>query len=167
MSVGCGCGCASADRLAQQGGIVYATIMAPEVVVDTNVLVAALRSRRGASHKLLQSVGTDKFHIHVSVPLVLEYESVAKRLVDETPVTAQAVDDVIDYLCSIAGRWKIYYLWRPFLRDSRDDMVLELAVASGASRIVTFNTADFSGAEKFGIELRTPKEFLKEIGEIP
>jgi putative PIN family toxin of toxin-antitoxin system len=141
--------------------------MAPEVVVDTNVLVAALRSRRGASHKLLQLVGTDKFNIHVSVPLVLEYESVAKRLVGETTVTAQAVDDVIDYLCSMAGRWKIYYLWRPFLRDSREDMVLELAVAAGASRIVTFNTADFSGAEKFGIELRTPKEFLKEIGEIP
>jgi len=67
----------------------------------------------------------------------------------------------------VGQRFKIYYLWRPFLSDPKDDMVLELAVTSNADSIVTCNKADFKGADQFGLELITPKELLKQIGELP
>lgn len=141
--------------------------MIPAVVLDTNVIVSSLRSSRGASHRLLRLVGARRFKIHVSVPLILEYESAAKRLIGQGPLTEEDIEAVIDYLCSVAGRTEVFYLWRPYLRDPADDMVLETAVAATASRIITFNKDDFAGSEKFGVELRTPAEFLREIGEIP
>jgi len=63
--------------------------------------------------------------------------------------------------------YKIYYLWRPFLRDPKDDMVLELAVTSNADSIITFNKADFKGADQFGLGLIIPKGLLNQIGELP
>jgi len=138
-----------------------------QIVIDTNVLVAALRSRRGASYRLLRLVDGGKFTIHVSVPLVLEYEDVAKRLLEDILLTEQDIDDILDYLCAIANRHQVFYLWRPFLRDPKDDMVLELAVAADCDFIVTFNKRDFHGADRFGLRVVTPKEFLVEIGELP
>jgi putative PIN family toxin of toxin-antitoxin system len=138
----------------------------PQIVVDTNVLVAALRSRRGASHRLLRLIDRGKFEINVSVPLVLEYEAAAKGILHETALTARDIDDIIDYLCAIANRRDVYYLWRPFSRDPKDDMVLELAVAASCEVIVTFNKRDFRGAESFGISVLSPGEFLREIGEL-
>lgn len=138
------------------------------VVLDTNVLIAALFSRRGASFRLMQLVGSGQFEICVSVPLVLEYEAVAKRW--EPPKIAlseQDIDDIIDYLCSVAYHHAVYYLWRPLLKDAHDDMVLELAVSGDCSFIVTHNVSDFEGAERFGIEVVTPKEFLEKIGALP
>jgi putative PIN family toxin of toxin-antitoxin system len=135
-----------------------------EIVMDTCVLVSALRSRRGASHLLLRSIDSGKFTINVSVPLVLEYEAVCKRFIGETALTEEDIDAILDYLCRVATHRSVHYLWRPFLSDPNDDMVLELAVAAGCDCIVTFNVRDFAGAEKFGIQLRRPQEFLTEIG---
>jgi hypothetical protein len=73
----------------------------------------------------------------------------------------------LDYLCSVATRREIFFLWRPFLRDREDDLVLELAVEASCDFIVTYNKRDFEGAEKFGIRVVTPKEFLEERGLIP
>jgi putative PIN family toxin of toxin-antitoxin system len=137
------------------------------VVIDTNVLVVALRSERGASYKLLTLVESEKFSIHFSVPLVLEYEDVAKRLLEDIPLTEQDIDDILDYLCTVAQRQQVFYLWRPFLKDPKDDMVLELAVAANCDFIVTYNKRDFRGAKRFGLHVVTPKEFLEEIGELP
>lgn len=138
-----------------------------QVVIDTNVLIAALQSRRGASFKLLMLVGNaEKFEISVSVPLVLEYEDVAKRLLGQILLTEQDIDDIVDYLCQVGQHRKIYYLWRPLLKDPKDDMVLELAVTASCNFIITFNTRDFSGIEPFGIRVVTPQEFLREIGEL-
>jgi predicted nucleic acid-binding protein len=75
----------------------------------------------------------------------------------------QAVEAVIDYHCATARHHEIFFLWRPFLPDPKDDMVLELAVAAGCTRIVTFNKRDFRGVEQFGISTRTPAEFLSEV----
>lgn len=141
--------------------------MVPRIVMDTNVLVAALRSRNGASFRLLSIVDSGKFELAISVPLVLEYEAAAKKHLRATGLSASDVDAIIDYICSIAGHYKIYYLWRPFLPDAKDDMVLELAVVSNASYIVTYNGADFKGIEKFGLRAITARDFLREIGEIP
>ena len=139
----------------------------PQIVIDTNVLIAALRSRQGASHRLLLLTGTDRFEICVSVSLMLEYEDAAKRLVGETPLTESDIDDILDYLCAVARREQVFYLWRPFLKDPGDDMVLELAVTAGCDFIVTYNKKDFSGVERFGLGVLTPREFLEQIGELP
>ncbi|MFZ5477351.1 MAG: PIN domain-containing protein [Myxococcota bacterium] len=137
------------------------------VVLDTNVLIAALRSRRGASFRLLSLVGTGRFDIALSVPLVLEYEGVANRLLPEIGISAGEVGDILDYLCSVAIRRPVFFLWRPTLPDPKDDMVLELAVDAGAPVIITFNGRDFAGAERFGVRVLTPREYLQEIGAIP
>lgn len=73
---------------------------------------------------------------------------------------------MIDYLCSIGNLWKIFYLWRPFLKDPKDDMILELAVVSRSKYIVTYNCKDFDGSNQFDVGVLTPKEFLIKIGVI-
>lgn len=145
-------------------GIAYNTIVRLRIVLDTNVLISALRSRKGASFRVLGLVGTGYFQISLSVPLVLEYESAAKRMSKFIGLTHSDIDDVIDYLCYVAKHQDIFYLWRPFLRDPLDDMVLELAVASSSDIIVTHNIRDFTRIEQFGIQAITPQQFLKEIG---
>ena len=134
-----------------------------KVVLDTNVLVAGLRSNQGASFQILRRVGTGQFAIALSVALVLEYEETLKRQLDALDLSARDVDDVIDYLCSDADLTEIFFLWRPCLRDADDDMVLELAVAGQCDAIVTFNVRDFKPADRFGMRVLTPPQFLKEI----
>jgi len=133
------------------------------VVFDTNVLVAAIRSRRGASFELLSRVGTDAFELVVSVPLVLEYEAALLRHIAESRLTETDVLDLIDYLCSVAVRQEVFYLWRPFLRDPGDDMVMELAVTAGCEAIVTHNIRDFRGARRFGLRVVTPGMYLQQL----
>ena len=137
-----------------------------QIVIDTNVFVSALRSKSGASFKLLALVGANQqFETNLSVPLVLEYEDVANRQSHINGLSAHDISDILDYLCSVANRRQIYFLWRPFLKDPKDDMVLELAVEAQCKYIVGFNKRDFAGVEKFGLRVLTPQEFLKEIGE--
>ena len=145
-------------------GIAYDTAMSPRIVIDTNVLVSALRSSRSASHRLLMLAGGPDFEIALSVPLVLEYEDVAKRMTDVTGLSDSDIDDIIDYLCSVAHLQEIHFLWRPVLRDSRDDQVLELATEAGCSLVVTHNISNFEGSERFGVTAITPGEFLRSIG---
>jgi len=138
-----------------------------EVVIDTNMLVSALKSKRGASFKVLTLIGQSKFDINLSVPLILEYEDVAKRLIGETALNEEDINDILDYICSVSSCREIFYLWRPFLKDPKDDMVLELAVTSNCDMIITYNKKDFKGVEKhFGIRLLSSKELLFEIGEL-
>ncbi len=133
----------------------------PQVVLDTNVLVAALRSARGASHRLLSRIGTGAFDLHLSVPLLFEYEDALAR--SEHGIPAELRETVLDYVCAVAKHQEIYFLWRPWLRDPGDDMVLEVAVAGGCSRIVTFNVADFTGIDRFNLRAVTPRTFLGEL----
>ena len=133
-------------------------------MIDTNIIIAAQRSKRGASAKLMSLVGTGLFEIHVSVPLVLEYEEVLLRQRISLGLTEDDVGDLVDGFCTLAHHHKIYFLWRPSLRDKRDELILELAVAAGCNWIITYNRKDFVGAEKFGIRVIEPKAFLQEIG---
>ena len=137
-----------------------------QIVLDTNVLLSGLKSRKGASFRVLQLLDSGRFEINLSVPLVLEYEDVCRRPLRGVPFEDEDVDDTIDYLCQIGNRREIYYLWRPSLTDPGDEMILDLAVASAAD-IVTFNIADFDGAAQFGIRALTPGQFLREIGAQP
>ncbi|MCI0444283.1 putative toxin-antitoxin system toxin component, PIN family [bacterium] len=136
----------------------------PRIVIDTNVFLSALKSSKGASFQLLFLIGEGRFETSVSVPLVLEYEHAALKSAD-LKISAQEIDDIIDYICKVSHRHKVFYLWRPFLKDPNDDFVLELAVGSQSDFIITFNKVDFRGVEKFGIRVATPKEFLAMIGE--
>ena len=136
------------------------------IVIDTNVFISALRSRRGASFKLLSMLGGSAFEISVSVPLVLEYEALAKRQARALGLDSTTIDDILDYVCQVARRREIFFLWRPYLKDPNDDLVLELAVESESEFIITYNRRDFAGIETFGIKVLTPKEFLQKLGEI-
>jgi predicted nucleic acid-binding protein len=87
-----------------------------------------------------------------------------KDRVDDLGQTEDEIGDILDYLCAVSVCQTVFYLWRPFLPDSKDDMVLELAVASGARFLVTHNTRHFGGAERFGIKVATPAELLEKLG---
>lgn len=134
----------------------------PLVILDTNVLVAAIRSRHGASYRVLERLGTGAFEIAVSVPLILEYEDAMLRR--RGVLSEQDVRNVVDYVCGVARRQKIFYLWRPLLRDPKDDMVAEVALAAGARAVVTHNRRDFVEIERFGVRVFSPQEFLRTIG---
>jgi putative PIN family toxin of toxin-antitoxin system len=139
----------------------------PQVVIDTNVLIAAQRSKRGASSKLMSLIGTNRFNIHVSVPLVFEYEATLIQHSEQLELTPEDVADIVDALCALAVPHKIYFLWRPYLRDRKDELVLELAVTARCDHIITYNQRDFRGAEMFGIRISDPRTFLQAIGELP
>ena len=137
----------------------------PQIVLDTNVLISAQRSQRGASSRLLSLLGLGYFEIHLSVPLVLEYEDVLMRHYVSFGLTQDDITDLIDAICALSKLHKIYYLWRPYLRDLGDEFILDLAVTAKCDYIVTFNQRDFIGVEKFGIGVVSPNELLKLIGE--
>ncbi|MGF1601810.1 MAG: putative toxin-antitoxin system toxin component, PIN family [Thermosynechococcaceae cyanobacterium] len=137
----------------------------PQVVLDTNILIAGLRSRRGSAFQILQLVGTGCFDIHLSVPLVLEYREVLLRELPNLYITADDIETVLEFHCSIATRHRIFFLWRPFLSDPEDDMVLELAVKAGCDSVVTYNVRDFIGIERFGLQTISPSKFLQSLGE--
>ncbi len=135
------------------------------VVVDTNVLISALKSKDGASYKLLLSLADNQFLPNISVPLFVEYESVAKRVGLLSNLDKADIDSILDYFISQSNIRKIFYLWRPFLKDQKDDLVLEVAVESQSKFIITFNKNDFRGCEKyFGIKIVTPQEFMNLRG---
>jgi putative PIN family toxin of toxin-antitoxin system len=136
-------------------------------VIDTNVLVAALLSNLGASHRLLRLVGDHQWQINLSVPLVLEYEQTLKRVCTGGALSGDDIDSVLHFLCANANLRPIFFLRRPLLPDPKDDFVLELAVESRADFVLTFNTRDFVDADRFGVRVISPREFLAIIGEAP
>lgn len=135
------------------------------IVIDTNVMVSGLQSSLGYSHKLLEMLPDADFNVCISVPLVLEYEAQLKKHLPRDIYTDDDIDGFIDFICSIAKKTSIYYLWRPYLKDPFDDHVLELALASESRYIVTFNKKDFSNTDQYGISVVTPKEFISILGE--
>jgi putative PIN family toxin of toxin-antitoxin system len=134
-----------------------------DVVLDTNVLVAAFRSSVGASYQLLQTLEGRKWRPVVSPARAFEYEAVLKRGTAGTDLSLQDIDDFIEYLCTRSLLVQIYFRWRPTLSDADDDRILEVAVRTRAA-VVTFNGKDFLGAERFGIRVIRPKELLALIG---
>ena len=145
-------------------GTIGDTMPLRRIVLDTNVLVSALRSRRGASFGVLTAVGRGRFEHVVTVPLVLEYEDVLRRP-GVVPISAAAAGDVIDYLCATGIQQSVHFLWRPKLPDVKDDMVLEAAVNGACSHIVTHNLRDCELARSLRITPMAPNRFLDLIEE--
>ena len=138
------------------------------IVLDTSVLVAAVRSRNGASFQLISMLPSEQFEIALSVGLYLEWQAVLTRTEHLPPgATVDAALGFLRYLASIAYLQEVYFLWRPFLRDPDDDMVVECAVASGSTYIVTHNVRDFRGVEELGVKAIPPAEFLNFLRASP
>lgn len=135
-------------------------------VLDTNVIVAGLRSPTGASAALIDRALHRTFTPLLSVALTLEYEAVccdpAQRIV--SGLSEADVRTVISALCRVAEPIVTRFLWRPQLRDPADEMVLEVAINGHADALVTFNRRDFGAAPaRFGIAVLSPQEALKRI----
>jgi putative PIN family toxin of toxin-antitoxin system len=133
------------------------------VILDTNVLYAGLYSSEGASFQILRAIERGQIQIILSTTLLFEYEDILHRKKSELGLSEQQIEAILDNLCRLGDHQKIYYLWRPFLQDPKDDHILEVAIASQTNIIVTYNIRDFKGIDKFGIRTITPKQLLKEI----
>lgn len=132
------------------------------VVLDTNVLVAALRSPLGASAALLRQLPSSRWMPAISVPLYCEYCDVLSRpgMVSNV-LTHQDVLAFCRLVAALSYEQPIYFLWRPFLPDPKDDHLLEVAFAAGASHLITYNLKDFRGTQEFGVTCLTPVDFLR------
>ena len=140
--------------------------MAVSYVLDTDVVVAALRSDRGASRQLLLAALDRRFELLLSVPLMLEYEAVLSRPqhLAASGLSGAEVGRVFDDLAAVARPVRLAFRWRPRLPDPDDDMVLETAINGRASAIVTFNQRDFADAGKeFNCAVILPAAALKQI----
>ncbi len=137
---------------------------AANVVLDTNVLIAALKSKKGGSYKLLMAIDDDLYIPNISVPLFLEYEAITKKKGMLPDLSEEDIDNILNFLLKKSHIRKIFFLWRPFLKDPKDDLVLEVAVKSQSDFIITFNKKDFRNIDKFGVQAVTPKEFLIQKG---
>ena len=133
-------------------------------MLDTDVMVAAIRSDSGASRQLLLAGLSKRYSLLLSVPLIIEYEAVMTRFdhLISAGITAADVNLLLDTVVSVAEPVRLAFLWRPVLKDPDDDMVLETAVNGHADRLVTFNRKDFAIAEKqFGIVTCSPGDAWK------
>lgn len=133
------------------------------IIMDTNVLFAGLYSSTGASFQILRLLNAGKIMTVISTTLLFEYEDVLKREQTVLELSHKQVDIILDNICALSKFQEIYFLWRPYLKDQKDDHVLELAVASTTKLIVTHNLKDFKGVEKFGIQAITPGNYLEVI----
>lgn len=133
-----------------------------KIILDTNVLFAGLYSSAGASYQVLRLIQNKTLKPVVSTTLLFEYEDILKRKQELLELTDPEIEIVLDNLCSYGEFQKVYYLWRPYLKDPKDDHVLELAVASQSDIIVTHNIKDFKGVDRFNIQAVTPKLILEK-----
>lgn len=148
--------------------IIYDTTMPSQrIVIDTNILYAGLYSSAGASFQMLRLVRSGQIIPCISVTLAMEYEAMLSARLQQLDLTPDQLAGFLGYFVSCAERVKVFYLWRPGLRDPADDMVLETAVAARVDFIVTRNIKDFTGADRFGVRVVTPGWFIKHFGGTP
>jgi putative PIN family toxin of toxin-antitoxin system len=136
------------------------------MVLDTDVLVAAFRSERGASRQLLIAALDERFVLLASTAMWLEYEAVMTRSsqLAAMQLNATEVRDALAALATVAEQVLIHFLWRPVLTDAEDEHVLDLAMNGRADMLVTFNQGDFAEASRtFQIEVVTPAVALREL----
>lgn len=133
------------------------------VVVDTDVIVTAMRGPSGASAAILRTARQGNITLLVSVPLAMEYEATCSEAEHQlaASLSQREIRIFLDAVVAMAEPVKTHFLWRPQLRDPGDEMVLETAVDGRADALVTFNVRDFGTVPaRFGIELMIPREAI-------
>lgn len=136
------------------------------IVLDTSVVVAALRTRSGVGNAVLRLVAQRRVTILATPPLFLEYEEVLKRPEQQLAhgLTPEAVDEFLAELAALIEPVELHFQWRPQGPDPNDEMVLEAAINGRADVLVTYNVADFAGiAERFRIAVMHPADLLKKV----
>lgn len=135
-------------------------------VIDTDVIVAAMRSPSGASAALLAAALDRQLTMLASVPLFFEYQAQCTSPVHWTAadLTLEQADIFVNGLAALVEPVKTHFLWRPMLRDPNNEMVLEVATNGGAEAIVTFNLRDYGKAPStFNIEVVTPSTAIRRV----
>lgn len=136
------------------------------LVFDTDVVVAAMRSPKGASAALILAALDARVTLLANVALILEYEAVCTRA-DQcvaAGIDTKRARQYVDALASLAEPVYSHFTWRPQLKDAADEMVLEAAVNGGAAAIVSFNHKDYAEVPKrFGVRLLLPRQAIQEI----
>ena len=132
-------------------------------IIDTNVFLTALWSRRGAAFELFAQLPSRRWQIVMSNHLLFEYEEIAKRNAVEMGLSLQDIDDVLDAICAAADLRQLEPAWIPRLSDPDDEPLLQMAVEAKVPIIVTRNIRHLKPAEFFGIELMTPARFLAKL----
>ena len=135
--------------------------MALRIVLDTNVLVAALRSRRGASAELLERLLSQEFVPCISTALWLEYTAVCHRQALFTGHSTTQIAGFLRNLADVSVGVNVYFRLRPSVPDPKDELVLAAAVAGQCSHIVSYNVRDLRGAERYDVTVLTPAAFLE------
>jgi len=134
--------------------------------LDTDAIVAGMRSPSGASAAILRKARQGKVTLLVSVPLAMEYEAVCSEAEHRLAagLSEREVEIFLDAVIAMAEPVETHFLWRPQLRDPGDEMVLEAAVNGRADLLVTFNVRDFGTVpSRFGIEVMIPRDALERI----
>jgi putative PIN family toxin of toxin-antitoxin system len=134
--------------------------------MDTDAVVAAMRSPSGASAAIIRAVRRRQATLMLSVPLAMEYESVCRRSEhrEESGLSGQQVEIFLDAIIAMSEPVRTHFLWRPQLRDPNDEMVLEAAVNGRADALVTFNVRDYGTTPaQFGVEVLLPREAIARI----
>jgi predicted nucleic acid-binding protein len=133
----------------------------PRAVLDTNVLVAAFRSRTGASYEIFRRLRLDEWTAVLSNHLTYEYEEVLKRYAAALSLSLADVDALLNGICARGEEWSLTHNWEPILSDADDEPLVQLAHESGALVIITHNTRHLQPAVPFGIHVLKPIEFLR------
>jgi putative PIN family toxin of toxin-antitoxin system len=137
--------------------------MPPRIVIDTNVIYAALRSNRGASFRILEAVWAGKVIILLSQTVLMEYEEILKQYAPSLRLNDADVDTVLDLLCAVCQKFELNTPWSPVLQDPDDEAFVRLSVAGRADGLITHNLRHFAPARSLGINVLAPRQFLASI----
>jgi len=144
----------------------YDIVYDMRLVLDTDVVVAAMRSPRGASAAILKAIRSGQATLLLSVPLAMEYEAICQEAEHRVAsgLSAAEANTFVTAVIAMAEPVRTHYLWRPTLRDPNDEMVLEVAINGHADALVSFNLRDYGDVPKrYGIDLLLPRDAIGRV----